>query len=859
MAFFILNMTRKINTENERQGKNYLFEILVSVSLIIIFILVVITGLLSHHRLNLIIDKVKSGIHPDRKLILVKEIHNNITEAENNVKSFSLTRNSDYLVRFYELTENTGRKFEELDKLTASNDPIAPYLDTLNQLVGEKFTILDRLLSILDEFRVQQAMQQVVHSIREEQAADSIKATTRGPVTPQAVSDTVKPEEPVKKGNFFNRLFKKKSKPANEAADSLQPGMGLDTTNITGAVAPTVSLEKISQKVEKVQEKVLSRDLRERQEEWELLQQDKEIMKKIRQVIFILEEKEKANRLMITDETERKAGEVNKIIIAFGLTASVFILIAALVIYRYIRRNNEYKAVMERARKDAEELAKAKELFLASMSHEIRTPMNVISGFLDQVMKGPLDPSQAEQLRIIKKSSDHLLQLLNDLLDLSKLQADKLELIEKNFYPSEIIDDVINAFLPEAEGKKIRLGKTIDPSVPAIVCGDPVRLRQILFNLVGNAIKFTQKGTVTLKVYSAGRDPNNAAISFEVADTGIGMSEAELGKIYRLFEKVGTMAGSNKEGAGLGLPITKKLVELQGGIIRIESSPGKGTVFTVDIPYQKERENIHAGTTKTQAAGISFIDTGLLVVDDDEYNRRLAKTILQKFGCRIMEAGSAEEAIEMTRTENFDLVFMDVHLPGMKGPEAAREIKRIAAEKGKSIPVIAVSASVSKGDLENFRQSGIDEFILKPYTEGRLIEVIARFAEVAPHDHSLGDEVNSKNPEALYDLGPLKRSSGGSETFVKEMIAMFLKDTESGLSGLKELIDRDDLQAASELAHKMISPCRHLKADGLGEILKEIENIPVVCLTAGEALEKLAKARTEFERIKEDIMKNTDL
>jgi len=168
-------MKRKLNIGDYRQRKKYLFESLVSVSLLIIFILVVITGILSHHRLNLIIDKVKSGVDPNRKLILVKEINNNITEAENNVKSFSLTRNGEYLVRFYELTENTGRKFEELDEFISVNDPMTPYLDTLNQLVGEKFTILDRLLTVLDEFRVQQAMQQVVQSIREEQVADSMK------------------------------------------------------------------------------------------------------------------------------------------------------------------------------------------------------------------------------------------------------------------------------------------------------------------------------------------------------------------------------------------------------------------------------------------------------------------------------------------------------------------------------------------------------------------------------------------------------------------------------------------------------------------------------------------------------------
>jgi signal transduction histidine kinase/ActR/RegA family two-component response regulator len=834
-------MNNQLNSQKSRQGKSNTYEILVSVSLLTVFILVVITGLLSHQRLNYIIETVKSGIRPDRKLILVKEINNNLTEAENSVKSFSLTRSGDYLVRFYELTENTGQKFEELDELVLSKDPLVPYFDTLNQLVGEKFIILDRLLSIQDEFRVQQAMQQVVKSIEEQELSDTSGRTIQ--VSHQVSDDASKSEVPVKKENIFSRVFKRKNKPVKDSVDTSLPAEAIDTVQVAKEPSGGVSYEKISEKVGQVQEEVLSRDRQLRQEEWDLLQEDKEVMKKIRQLISFLEDKEETYRQEMTREAELKAGEIKMIIMAFGITASCFIFLAALVVYWYVKKNNEYKAVLEQARKDAEELAKAKEMFLANMSHEIRTPMNIISGFLSQVLTGPLDDSQREQLMIIKKSSDHLLQLLNDLLDLSKLQADKLELLETTFSPAGIIGEIHLLFEPAARAKNLQFTASADPGLPSRVYGDPVRLRQILFNLLGNAIKFTEYGTVSLRSFTLDKDENKTVLAFEVSDTGIGLNESDIGKIFGDFEKAAAKPGSNTEGAGLGLSITRKLVSLQGGSIRVESRQGTGSSFHVEIPYKISPGNFIPEVKDAPVNTGHLKDMHILVVDDDEYNRRLARIILEKYECRVSESGSAEDALEKIRTPGIDLVLMDIHLPGMKGPEAAVRIKQIIGRTGKNIPVIAVTATISKGDLEKFRQTGLDDFVLKPYKEETLLTVISR----------LTGNLNAPG----YDLEPLKTSSGGNDSFVKEMISLFIKDTDEGLTRLAPFLELKEWQPASELAHKMISPCRHLKANKLAALLKDIENTVDNAELQNSAMDNSRQARIEFERIREDmILKN---
>lgn len=818
----------KIRKKRDRfnPGKSNLFESLVAAFLLVLFSLVIIAGILSYNRLNQITQIVKSSVRPDRVLILVKEINYNLSEAENCVKSFSLTRSEDYIVRFYELTENTGEKFDELENLVNERRKLVPYIDTLNQLVGDKFTILDRLLSVLDEYRVQQAMQQVVESIKEEELAQ----IAAGKEAESAVIDTSSASKSGKKDNFFSRLFKKKNKKNEEAQDSIE---------VPGKKDMTLSLDQINEKVGRVRNEVVSKDLRERQEEWELLQQDKIVMEKIRVLLTFLEENEKANLLKHAQEAENKAGELRLITIAFGVVASMFIILAGLVVYHYIKRNNEYRSILEKARKDAEELAKAKELFLANMSHEIRTPMNIISGFLDQVLQGDLNSGQREQLSIIRKSSDHLLRLLNDLLDLSRLQAERLSLSETNFSPEDIILEIRQSFEPSAREKNIRIMVEIGQGFPPVIYGDSLRLRQILFNLVGNAVKFTDQGEITIKAYLRKISEEEIHVVYQVIDTGIGIAENELKKIFGVFDKGMIIPGRNAEGAGLGLAITRKLVELQQGHLRVESKPGEGSVFTVEIPY-REKQDVSGVQPSLIKDGKPFGNLNILVVDDDEYNRRLAKTILEKYGGLVAEAGSAEEAISMIQGLLYDLVLMDIRLPGMKGPEAAREIKKIGKSAGKAIPVIAVSAAINEGEPEKYDQDGLDDFIMKPYREETLVGIVFKYCPE-----------RSGNPD--YDLEPLRKSSNGNDKFFREMAGLFIRDTSNGLEAIRGHIENKEWEQAGELAHKLISPCRHLKAEKLSGLLKRLEKMRIEKGPVPSVHEILEEASTEFEKIAKDI------
>lgn len=837
-------MKTKIIMPEKSTRESHLYEFIVSVALLLVFILVIITGIMSFIRLDHIINTINKGNRPDRKLLLVKEISGNLSEAESSVKSYSLTKSDNYLSRFYELTDITGNRFDELKQLVSPGDTMAVFIDTLSGLVEQKFAILDSLLLIQDEFRVQMAMDRVMQSIREQEndTVQPVKIDTL--IVPVAVKkDSVQPQT-VKKENFFTRLFKKKDRKQEVESDTV-PLLDTILTPTFPESPPAPSLEKISSQVSKVRKEALVSEKVLRQEEWDLFIQDRLIMERIKGQLAVMESLEAARLAYSTRNAERKAGEVKLIIITFGLAAALLLLMASLVIYRYVRKNYKYRRVMQHARDQAEELSRAKERFLANMSHEIRTPMNIISGFTSQLLGSRLDPDQREQLGMMKKSTDYLLQILNDLLDLSRLQAGKVELAESGFSPSEIVRDMHQWLEPAATEKSIILSSNADAVLPSYILGDPLRVRQILFNLVGNAIKFTDTGQVALKAYPGGQIGDKTLIIFEVTDTGIGISEADLEKVFDEFEQGSGKNRKNSSGAGLGLSITRRLVNLLGGTITVDSQLGKGSTFRVSIPFRETLTAPVSEPTHTAPFATALSGLRVLVVDDEEYNLRLMTTILQKHGCTVTGARNGEESLTLVGNQTFDLVLMDIRLPGISGTAAAQEIKEWSVERGISLPIIAVSADMTSNYLDIFHKSGMSDFIPKPFEEELLVRTILSV-------------MTRKSPAAVYDLSPLQQTSGGDLKFFREMVDLFLKDTSEGLELLSDCLKNKEWEKAADMAHKISSPCRHLKAERLYGLLKEAEQ---KLRTPGKPLpvaDLISQAKKEFDLIKMDIMARND-
>jgi signal transduction histidine kinase/CheY-like chemotaxis protein len=425
---------------------------------------------------------------------------------------------------------------------------------------------------------------------------------------------------------------------------------------------------------------------------------------------------EKINNL--TEVATNKTGNILSSLIIIGMMATVLIIF---VIYRGVRFNEKLSLELIREKKSTEKLAKAKEEFLANMSHEIRTPMNVIMGFTEQLLKSDLSNEQQKFLLNIKSSSKHLITVINEILDYSKMESGVIMLERIPFSIQEVIDDVHVSFKNSAEKKGIDFNYVIDESIASKVIGDPVRLKQILLNLTGNAIKFTDKGSVNITCRLWNAESEFQTILFEIHDTGIGIEPHVHKTIFDQFTQADSSVTRKYGGTGLGLAISKKLVELHNGEIAVKSEPGKGSVFYFKIEYA-----VPVITNAEQPALIEVKNIDLLkgkrilIADDDEMNKFLAQHILEGYQVDVDSAANGKEALEKILNEYFDIVLMDLHMPEMGGLDVA-----IAVRKNKiNVPIIAITGNVLRSERDKCVQAGMNDYISKPYEENELLEKI---------------------------------------------------------------------------------------------------------------------------------------
>ena len=837
-----LRLRKPVNYRKFFPVESNLFQLLVSIMLLLAFILVMITGILSFVRLNRIIGTVNSTIRHDQKLAKVKDVYNDVLEAESRMKAFTVSGREKDFARFSELTVLIPGKMIDLKNQVIETDSLKLTIDTFDILVEEKLNNLEMMLILQDNSQLFFAMDEVLEKI----STGNVPADTVRTV-PDTAKLTDSSEEEV-----INSLMSRRR--------DIIPEEENDTVRIAARPANDIAFTKLAEEVEKIKRQAMSEDYAVQQHEMDLIRQDRIIMQRIRNIISRWELNEERSIRMKIGKAESEASGIRQIIVSFGLAIILFLLLGAAMTFFYFRRNKEYRLILLKARNDAEELAQAKERFLAGMSHEIKTPMNVISGYLSQILKSPLEKQQRENLEIVKKSSDHLLVLLNNLLDLSKLQAQKLELSETAFSPAELIHEMEGWFSPAAIKKNIRLITEIHPGLPSRLTGDPVRMRQVLANLIDNAIKFTDAGTVTIRVYPSTISDGLETFVFEVSDTGIGIPKDDLANIFQEFSQGKVFPGKKTEGIGLGLAITAKLVEKMGGTLQVASTPGQGSVFKAEIPF-KLANAIRDSQDSEILPGLDLLeDLLILVVDDEAFNRSLLKLMLDKHHCRVVEAADGEEAIAVATENNPDLVLMDIRMPGISGPEAAEKIREILLERGNDIPIIAVSAGVTLEEMNIYRRSGMRDFISKPFEEEELINAIIKLLDkgeipAASGEITLeytGKETKPPEPELAFDLEPLKKSCGYDPKFFGEMVALFLENTDAGLTKMEGHLKKGSMKEIADIAHKISAPCRQIRAESLYSLLKIAENQAKNAKNS-ELRTTMIKIRKEFERIRSGI------
>lgn len=474
------------------------------------------------------------------------------------------------------------------------------------------------------------------------------------------------------------------------------------------------------------------------------------------------------------------------------------------------------KAKAEVATVEAENAMKSKQQFLSNMSHEIRTPLNAIIGFTKVLLKGPINDKQNEYLSAIKISGDALIMLIDDILDLAKVNSGKMtfETIPFNLYNS--MTDVLQLFQTKTKEKNLELVSIIDNKINEIIIGDPLRLHQIMVNLISNAIKFTSVGKITINVTLISQDTRQATLEFSVQDTGIGIAAAELETIFENFQQATSDTSRVFGGTGLGLAIVKQLVETQGGTVRVQSVPSVGSTFSFVMSFQKTKKKLEPEVVFVQPE-LDTYKYKVLVVEDTPINQLLMKTLLDDFGFQEDLAANGKIAIEMLKKEHYDIILMDIQMPQMNGFEAAHIIRNVLKM---DIPIIALTADVTTTDVDKCRAAGMNDYIAKPIDERILRAKIWEHLNPAIiSSPPVANAVETKTSNSVIDLSYLKKRTNSNPLLMKEIILSFLDQTPPILLAVKSGLKEKNISAINAAVHKALPS---LSIVGMGENVEKV-------------------------------------
>ena len=812
-------------------------KMLVVISLIICAI--VAASVFTYHSFNQMLQAMDSLSKPEAKLVHLNEVMTEISSAEGSARAYTLTKERHYLRSYWDQFSTIEARIQQLREDMQHNTYQLSRIDSVSALLDKKQSNLQSFLLLKDKEAKNTPLKKALKIID--------KKVQNNPLSENQIN-----ESPVKQIRRIHRAGTPAPPAAASAKGKSNTSPGASSNSSTGELLSDVKdiIHDMQHEESKMKQYLGKQELGIIEQDWLIMDQIRSIIKDVRREELVQTEKNAAKARHIATSSVTTITTVGGIII-FGC-----ILFLAMV-FKDLARSNYYRTNLIRSKKRAENLAQEKEEFLANMSHEIRTPLNAITGFLAQLKKTTLNRDQHLYVDTIESSSDHLLSIVNDILDLSKIESGKLTIEERPFTVNKVMQTVVDVMRVKAQEKNIAISREMDPALDITLTGDAHRLRQILFNLVGNAVKFTQQGGVSVRAQVKATTETHVSVEFSVEDTGVGIAHNKLEHVFGAFNQEDGFTGQRYGGTGLGLAICKKLIELQNGWIAVESVVGQGSTFSFQLTYSKSAISLSSLHKETLAQPeVNITNKSVLVVDDDHVNRLLLEVLSDKWDAKVDIVDSGFAALEKMQERRYDMVLTDINMPEMNGIELMQAIK----EKHVDVPIIAFTATVQPETLDKFLSLGFDDYLLKPFKEADLRAKIAKYTAdyvaKTPPPSAAPQKYEAATP--AYSLAELSDVTRDNPKKLVDILEFILARCPKEVDKLVDAAAEQQWSSVANQAHKLRSSFGQIGAIGLVNDLHTIEadalEVDYESPELQQAIQRFAmQAQTIFDHLKQKV------
>lgn len=735
-------------------------------------------------------ETAEKGNLNNQKLFLVSEAATNLFVAEGISRDIIQNQNVSELPRFRNYIDTISIIVDSL-KVFSDDLEMNVELDSIKSLLNQKTTNLEELLALRKEATTESYYSRVIENLQKVDDIfedDDYEYQLRNvhPSAREAIIGLIE----YSKRNREEELTQR-------TADSLVNALKFVLSNL------------------ETQERRIMFSIN--QKENELLENDRIISNQLQDLRAAIEQEEIQKSIVQVEESRKLIEQTSLIIGGVGIVSVLTIFLFVVLIFKDTNRSQKYRQQLEASKDYTEALLKSREQIMAAVTHDLRSPLNAVIGYSDLLGKSELSEKQVHYLQNLRTSSNYILRLVNDLLDLSKLEAGKMHIENLRFNVEKIIEESVKNAIPE-NSKNLLIKITVEKSLQNDIVSDPLRLKQILTNLISNAYKFTHRGeiAITASLKKVKKNPNTLYI--KVKDTGIGVSKAQQKQIFDEFTQADENIEKQYGGYGLGLAITKKIVTLLNGHIFVESKPGAGATFFFYIPidFAAKSPDVFEEASAQVAAPIHLNTKKVLIIDDEEAQRTLTSEILSKTNIITKTTNSALKALTILENESFDFVLTDIQMPEMDGFELLKNIRK--NDKIAQLPVIALSGNTDFSNQE-YLEKGFYAKLTKPYSPEKLLKLLGEKINVA-------NTVESKTTHGdFYNLGDVLLFTQGDKESLKAVLESFIVSTNLNLIEFENALQNKDDESIKAIAHKMLPMFRQLKIECCIDFLEKAENL----------------------------------